>query len=405
MSSTDGRLAVLREAIAEVYQPQLRGRAAVDQAAAAFGRPLAENPGDMPFTLVIAPGVIQLSGYDLELAYWRDPRAIQRGPGGRPRRMAKREGIAEWTRKSRSRMMLTLASLDWSHLADAAVIPVMSTLTYPGDWVTVAPDGVAVRKHLNMLRLRWQRVWGEPLRAAWKLEFQRRGAPHLHIGPMLPPLGRAGEQRRVAFELAVVTWEASGRQGRKPYFREAVGDGLRFREWLSFTWADIVNHPDPDQRQAHLLAGISVTPPQDGLRLSDPKRLSIYFSKHAAWGSKEYQNKPPVEWAGKRVGRFWGYWGLAPARAVIPLTRGELLAVSRVLRKLSERSHVWNPQVRQVEVVKSTRDRRVQRQGRKRTVCRPVRRLRRHRGFICVNDGPGLAVTVLVRLMREGGGP
>ncbi len=66
-------------------------------------------------------------------------------------------------------------------------LPAMITLTYPGDWLTVAPSADAVKRvHFKALAKRWQRNWGHPLRCVWKLEFQRRGAPHLHLFTVPP---------------------------------------------------------------------------------------------------------------------------------------------------------------------------------------------------------------------------
>jgi hypothetical protein len=133
-------------------------------------------------------------------------------------------------------------------------------LTYPGDWESIAPDGASVKRHMMLWRKRFQREWGEPARYIWKLEFQRRGAPHIHLW-MAPP-------------------HTVGRSGRK------------FRDWLSQVWADIVAHPTPEQRASHLLAGTAVDI-LNGLRACDPKRLAIYFTKHSSpnqLGDKEYQH-------------------------------------------------------------------------------------------------------------------
>ena len=54
-------------------------------------------------------------------------------------------------------------------------LPAMLTLTYPGDWLTVAPDGETVKRHFTALAKRYERTWGEPLVCIWKLEFQDRG--------------------------------------------------------------------------------------------------------------------------------------------------------------------------------------------------------------------------------------
>jgi hypothetical protein len=256
-------------------------------------------------------------------------------------------------------MVLRLASLDWSYLEQAVGLPGMLSLTYPAGWFPVAPDGAAVKRHLKLFRKRWESAWGEPLRGAWKLEFQDRGAPHVHIGPVAAPAGKAGAGRRTAYEAELVLWVLAGSEGRRPGFRSAVGDGLGFVKWLKVTWADIVNHPDQEERAKHEAAGTNFSV-REGLRCTDPKRLAVYFSKHGgAGGGKEYQHQVPGEWRseGKTPGRFWGYWGIGVAQAAVPLgDRDELLAASRTLRKLSERSHRWNPETRRVEVVKAVRE-------------------------------------------------
>ncbi|WP_461480157.1 rolling circle replication-associated protein [Mycobacterium sp. HUMS_1102779] len=95
----------------------------------------------------------------------------------------------------------------------------MITLTYPGDWEVVAPDGASVKRHIVLWRTRFQREYGESARYIWKLEFQRRGAPHIHLW-MAPPM-------------------SPGRSCRG------------FAQWLSETWAQVVNHPDPEQKSRH----------------------------------------------------------------------------------------------------------------------------------------------------------
>lgn len=65
--------------------------------------------------------------------------------------------IVEWSRKSRSAMCRTFAELDYSPIIGANRIPAMVTLTYPGDWLTVAPSGKAVKRHLDLWRKRFER--------------------------------------------------------------------------------------------------------------------------------------------------------------------------------------------------------------------------------------------------------
>ena len=40
----------------------------------------------------------------------------------------------------------------------------MVTLTYPGDWEVIAPDGASVKRHMVLWRKRFQREYGEPAR-------------------------------------------------------------------------------------------------------------------------------------------------------------------------------------------------------------------------------------------------
>jgi hypothetical protein len=78
----------------------------------------------------------------------------QRGSGGiSPGRTGRQ--VTEWSRKSRSAMCRTFAELDYTPLVESGRVPAMVTLTYPGDWETVAPDGVSVKRHMVSWRKRF----------------------------------------------------------------------------------------------------------------------------------------------------------------------------------------------------------------------------------------------------------
>ena len=210
--------------------------------------------------------------------------------------------IVGWSRKSRARMVERLCSLDYAPLFPAGRLPAMITLTYPGAWEVVAPNGKAVKKHLKSLRLRWRRAWGEDLVCVWKLEFQRRGAPHVHM-LVAPPHGTATS-------------------------------GEPFRQWLSRSWMEIVDHPDPDQRERHLRAGTAIDW-NDGLRSTDPKRVAVYFTKHGSFAAKEYQHCVPEAWQapGQGPGRFWGYWGLEPVKSTVEVSPQDAAKAARTIRR------------------------------------------------------------------------
>ena len=282
--------------------------------------------------------------------------------------------ITEWSRKSRSAMCRTFAELDYSPLVESGRVPAMVTLTYPGDWEVVAPEGASVKRHMVLWRKRFQREYGEPARYIWKLEFQRRGAPHIHLW-MAPPM-------------------TPGRSGRS------------FAQWLSESWAQVVDHPDPVQKARHRLAGTAIDV-RSGLKACDPKRLAIYFTKHSSPnldGDKEYQHIVPERWRqpGRGPGRFWGVYGLKKAVAVVEVAQDAYLAARRIVRRWSRSQAVYGDSASRfpTAVVPRTATRQVPRVDRNTGVV-AHRRVRRRRmlcnqgglagGYALVNDGTAFA--------------
>lgn len=272
--------------------------------------------------------------------------------------------ITSWSAKSRRHMTRTLAELDYAPLFAAGRSPAMLTLTYPGAWEAVAPSGKAVKRHLRALMKRWNRTYGHFPPYLWKLEFQRRGAPHLHLFAVP--------------ESAVVSCSC-------------CGERVDFRTWLSHAWADVVAHPDPEERRRHRLAGTGVDY-REGARASDPKRLAVYFTKHGgAAGGKEYQHQVPVLWQHptRGPGRFWGHCGLVRTRREVGIEVDRYVQLRRTLRRYSRAQRL-------------TRSRRVPRGVMVDTttgeLCEAWRSVTRRStyldhgglagGWLCVNDGP-----------------
>lgn len=282
--------------------------------------------------------------------------------------------ITEWSRKSRSSMCRTFAELDYSPLVESGRIPAMITLTYPGDWEVVAADGASVKRHMVLWRKRFQREYGEPARYIWKLEFQRRGAPHIHLW-MAPPI-------------------SPGRSGRS------------FSQWLSEAWALVVDHPDPVQKARHRLAGTAIDV-RNGLKACDPKRLAVYFTKHSSpsmHSDKEYQHIVPELWRrpGRGPGRFWGVYGLKKAIAVVEVGQDAYLAARRIMRRWSRSQAVYGDSDSRfpTAVVPRTAARMAPRVNGE-TGAVKYRRVRRRRtlcnrgglagGYALVNNGPAFA--------------
>lgn len=274
--------------------------------------------------------------------------------------------IAGWSRKSRALMTRRLAELDYSPIVAEGSSPVMLTLTYPREWEVVAPTGRAVKAHLERFRRRFCRRWGTRWIVVWKLEFQARGAPHLHL--WLPSPGPIAE----------------------------------FRRWAAATWADVVDHQDPDERGRHEVAGVGVDV-VSGLAGRDPKRLAIYFTKHNSPGmNKEYQHVVPQIWRapGAGPGRFWGYAGLERREASVLLSDRDWLRCRRIIRRWSRSRASYaggrfpssvGPRVARMRVQRGTRP-----DGSPRyrwaTVRRPLMGQAGARGgFALVNQGPDFA--------------
>lgn len=309
--------------------------------------------------------------------------------------------ITDWSRKSRANMVRTIGLLDMTPMyADRTRLPGMVTLTYPGCWLPVAPSGKAVKRHLKALRKRYQRAYGETLMCIWKLEFQGRKptewctcetcdgvddgrAPHIHM-LVVPP--------------------------------RTLVDGQTFRDWLSFTWADIVAHPDPARRADHQRAGTRVDITK-GLDCRDPKRVSVYFTKHGTFADKEYQHRVPAAWSEPATGpgRFWGYWGLEKTKVVVEVPQRTAVLVGRTMRRWAAAQQVTrrvdkprtaggrlHPKYAEVVglagamLVADYQDKPVKtRKSRTR-----ARRMRTGRGFVMVNSGPAF-VSQLSRFLDQ----
>ena len=278
--------------------------------------------------LVIGPGMIRLSApnEDAVPAEDGDDRAC-------------RGQITGWSHKSRRAMLQAFATCDYAPLVDC--VSGMVTLTYPGDWERVAGDGRKPKRHFDALATRWTRAWGESPTWLWKMEFQARGAPHLHILTPIPQ-GLAGTTR-------------------------GAGAGLRFRAWLSAVWADIVDRERERSREVmrselsgsewverlaiddghyrrHLAAGTNVSIAQ-GLVATDARRVAAYFLKHgAAGGGKEYQHVVPQLWVESgSVGRFWGIRGFDRSTTIVDLDDYQYVLARRVLRRHSRHVAEYPP--------------------------------------------------------------
>jgi len=217
--------------------------------------------------------------------------------------------MRSWSRRSKGRLVRSVCHLDFRPLF-AAGWPVMVTLTYSRSWEVQAPTGKTAKRHLGSLRRSYERRFGFPPPALWKLEFQRRGAPHFHLLIPVPHGVLLGE----------------------------------FRLWLSETWAAIVDADcrargvrcSADERMSHLMAGTGVDH-REGARMRDVKRIAVYFTGHSlkSVDGKGYQHLVPELWQTEdsAPGRFWGSWALPSVRGGCLVGASDYVALRRLLRR------------------------------------------------------------------------
>lgn len=169
----------------------------------------------------------------------------------------------------------------------------MLTLTLPGEWESVCPDGRRFKRHVRALRKRLGRYleaqgvseWG----ALWFLEFQERGAPHLHA---------------CFWGVAAVDVEA-------------------MRAWVGEAWAAVVGHADPVERAKHHAAGTKWEVSRTG-----------HFGYVSKYATKMRQKRVPDGF--RDVGRFWGIWRGSAPKPVVWVEHRPLGEVRALLRQLAD---------------------------------------------------------------------
>lgn len=200
-----------------------------------------------------------------------------RGEPGWPGGGGPRGRIGGFSRGSRRRMLEFLQSVD----QEAVGLPLFVTLTYPARW---PGEPRRWKRDLDVWLMRLRRAQPEAW-AVWRLEPQRRGAPHYHL---------------LVFGLPRLEIE-----------------------WLSRTWYEVVGSGD----ERHLRAGTQVQ------RVESWRRVVGYASKYLAKPVEEL----PQDWQ-RGVGRWWGVHNRRAARreaVEVRLTVRAFYRLRRVLRRLA----------------------------------------------------------------------
>lgn len=176
--------------------------------------------------------------------------------------------IMGFSDKSRRRLQIKLSQMDFR------VPTLLVTLTWHYDWGEWESWKIAYRAWKKRL----DRRWGWLVRGGvWRLEFQRRGAPHYHL-------------------LLFLSEDISASMLRL------------FREWVSRSWSDVLYH---GRDAAHLAAGTNVRKTYN----TEPARVGAlmrYLCKYLAKvGSEDEMGRK-----GQKTGRMWGTFGDVPLATV-----------------------------------------------------------------------------------------
>ena len=208
-----------------------------------------------------------------------DPVAESVSPSGKIGGL--RGNIRELSEASRQR----LANRAWALTAEGYTPEVMVTLTAPANWEAlyvatedgeVIEGGRVLKRQMEAFRKRLGRFlaaggvakWS----ALWFIEFQQRGAPHIHL--MLFGCSVSAELRKA------------------------------MRGWCGRAWSSIVGNPEARELAKHRRAGTQVA------RMRAP-----HFGYAVKYATKTEQKDVPHEF--RDVGRFWGTWNYSSPDPVV----------------------------------------------------------------------------------------
>ncbi len=190
--------------------------------------------------------------------------------------------VQKFSKQSRLRLMKLVAAIRKDEL------PIFITLTYPSEWPS---DPKEWKRHLKNFVERMGRAFDKNrLAILWKLEPQKRGAPHYHL---------------LIYGLAEV--------------HKTTGWG-QLLWWVSRNWYEVVGSGDGK----HLQAGTRVE------KIRSRRGAMFYASKYLSKVDHE-------KWEDLDVGRFWGVYfrdnlPLGEAQ-VVTLTDIEAKVLIRYMRK------------------------------------------------------------------------
>lgn len=215
-----------------------------------------------------------------------------RMPRPKIKKRGNRKKITRISKRSLDRLLFRVSSSGISFTS-------LLTLTYGQNYPI---DGINVKANLNHFIIKMKRSFGG-FSYFWFLEFQKRGAPHIHIVTTIPP---PDECRR---ELMATIWSEIAEDGnwyytevRPPYKRREAGFGMSTKDAVF--------------RQHRRKEVWSAIRKKDG--------ATRYALKYAA---KQHQKIVPKNY--QNVGRFWATSrDVSPPRGIeVPMQEHEVRAL------------------------------------------------------------------------------
>ena len=202
-----------------------------------------------------------------------------------PNKTKSRRGtVSSFSKKSRTRLREFLQSIDWNSIEVNRIYEI--TLTYHNNF---SKDGKKIKNDLK--KLIKNILYNYPKSVIiWKLEYQRRGAPHYHlimIAESPVELGDYLVMKNGEFKFY--------NRETKTYLNNAGENGLR--NFIQLHWNRITK-----EDAENFNSGIEV----DRVRNSSglPHYLVKYVSKDRKFKEEDYQHDVP-DWM-KNAGQWWG---------------------------------------------------------------------------------------------------
>lgn len=175
----------------------------------------------------------------------------------------KRGIVGDFSRGSRRRMLRKMA------MTERRCKPAFMTLTFPQDWPGSPREW---KRLLKIFIQRLERAYPE-CGGVWKLEPQKRGAPHFHM----------------------LVWDG-------------FMDMRRFNRWVADNWYQIVGSGDRNHWLWHMgLLGQGNKPCVGSIK--SERGVMGYAGKYVAKVADDYDLDPALRAAWSAAGRWWGVWG------------------------------------------------------------------------------------------------